>query len=458
MNCAECKELLVGYIEELLEDRQKQAIESHLEGCPPCRAELTQLTGLRERLTANGKALAQRNLENKVIDRILREQSLNKLGKTKKVDRQFQLWRKIMKSKITKFATAAAIIIVAAISITLLDKSVPTASASELLNQAIQAVANIRSVHIQARMRTIPHDNFGLIGLSYDFVPMKMWKWLDNEGRLQWRIEKPGRVEVMDSNSTIMLIRPNYAVKIGPLPAGRYAFDAWCGHLMDVDNLLDSELRKALKHPDGEISIYRKIVNGQEKVVLEIYASAQGDYTNDYLRNKFISESDHTRVYYFDAETKLLTGFEIYVHTGKEDVIVFETTAIEYNLEIDPALFTLELPKDVIWHGWPKVLENNEKYQQMTPKEMAIAFFQACADEDWDEFLKFWSASAVDERMKSYLGGLEIISIGEPFKSGLYPGWFVPYEIRLKSGKTKKFNLAVRNDNPAKRYIVDGGI
>ncbi|UCG57848.1 MAG: hypothetical protein JSU70_23655, partial [Phycisphaerales bacterium] len=76
----------------------------------------------------------------------------------------------------------------------------------------------------------------------------------------------------------------------------------------------------------------------------------------------------------------------------------------------------------------------------------------------WDEFLKFWSASAVDERIKNHLGGLEIISIGEPFKSGRYPGWFIPYEIKLSSGGVRKHNLAVRNDNPAKRYVVDGGI
>ncbi|HUT28709.1 MAG TPA: zf-HC2 domain-containing protein [Sedimentisphaerales bacterium] len=457
MNCTECREILVGYIEKLLEDSQKQAVESHLQTCPPCRVELAQITSLHDRLTANGRTLAQKNLENKVLDRILQEQNV-KLRQADKIGRQLQLWRIIMKSKISKVAAAVAIITVLGLSIMFFGKSIPTASASELLNQAIQAVANIRSVHIQARMRTIPHDNFGLIGLSYDFVPMEMWKWLDNEGRLQWRIEKPGRVEVMDGNSTIMLIRPNYAVKIGPLPAGRYAFDAWCGHLMDVNDLLDSELRKALKRSDGEISIYHETVNGREKVVLQIYASAQGDYTNDYLKNKFISESDHTRMYYFDAETKLLTGFEVHVHTDKEDVIVFETTAIEYNLEIDPALFTLELPKDVIWHGQPKVLENNKEYQQMTPKEMATAFFQACADQDWEEFLKFWFASAVDERIKESLGGLEIISMGEPFKSGRYPGWFVPYEIKLKSGHIRKHNLAVRNDNKAKRWTVDGGI
>jgi len=29
--------------------------------------------------------------------------------------------------------------------------------------------------------------------------------------------------------------------------------------------------------------------------------------------------------------------------------------------------------------------------------------------------------------------------------------------IKLKSGRIKKFNLAMRYDNPAKRYVVDGG-
>jgi len=110
MNCSECKELLVGYIEELLTEFERQAVESHLELCPPCRAELTQLTGLHNRLTANGKALAQSDLENKVLSQIVREQSL-KLGKVNKPANQFQLWRKIMKSRVIKLAAAAVIII-----------------------------------------------------------------------------------------------------------------------------------------------------------------------------------------------------------------------------------------------------------------------------------------------------------------------------------------------------------
>jgi hypothetical protein len=60
--------------------------------------------------------------------------------------------------------------------------------------------------------------------------------------------------------------------------------------------------------------------------------------------------------------------------------------------------------------------------------------------------------------MKKEYGGLTVISIGEPFKSGVYAGYFVPYTIRLRKGENKSYKLAVRNDNPERRWVVDGGI
>lgn len=453
MNCAESKELLVGYIEELLAESQKQALESHLKACPPCRAELTQLTGLRDRLTANGKALAQSDLENKVLDHILHQQSL-KLRKANKLDRQFRLWRKIMKSRITKLTAAAAIIIVAALSLNLFEKSIPTASAAEVLAEAAEAMAKLRSVYIKTQIRTLPRDNFELIGLNYDFVPNEMWKVFDGTFHGKWRVEKPGRVVVMDGQSSLLLIKPNYAAK-GGVGTG---FVQWLKLLLDVDKVLDKEIELARIQGSELHLAHEQGPDGLDKLVVTVEAYAQGDFTNDWLKNKSISASDNQRIYTFDAETKLLETLEVYVHTEEEDVLVLEITDIEYNLEIDPALFTLELPQDVIWFEQPKVVENNEDYQQMTPKEMAIAFFQACADEDWDEAVKFWRTGIADERVRKGLGGLHIISIGEPFQSGLYPGWFVPYQVKYKSGRVWKFNLAVRNDNPARRYVVDGGI
>jgi outer membrane lipoprotein-sorting protein len=457
MNCSECIEKLVEYIEGLLPDEQKQAIESHMRDCQRCQTELQEITSLSKRITSDAKSKQSADFEDAVLNRIIREQHL-KLKQADRLSRQPNIWRIIMKNRITKFAVAAAIIIAAVLTINTFHTPITvisTASAAQLLTEAAKAVEDVRSIHIKARMRTIAHDNFALIGLEYDFVPIEMWKKVDDAGILRWRIEKPERVVVTDGNSTTMLIRTNYAVKgERPYPIG--CFDTWCGHLLNVDGLIDNALKTTMNRVNDQLCMHSEVVKDETELVIEIESTAEGDYTNDYLKNKFISESNHKKVYRFDAETKLLKGFEVYVHTDKEDVLVFEVTEIEYNPEIDNALFTLELPQDVVWHEEPKDL--GDKYQQMGPKEIAEAFFKACSEENWDEFLKFWPMSAVSQEIKNYLGGLEIISIGEPFKSGLYPGWFVPYEIKFRDGNTKKMNLAVRNDNPAKRYMFDGGI
>jgi len=367
-------------------------------------------------------------------------------------DLQPSVWRIIMKSKITKLATAAVIVFAVVLSVSIFNKSVPAASAAtQVLEDAIKAVSDIWSVHMKARMRTLPSENFSFIGLEYDFVPIEMWKRTDPNGLVQWRVEKPGRVLLMDGKSTLMLIRPNYGVLYKrPLPQG--CFDSWSGRLLNVNDLLDSELQNAKNNPDREVLLRHENIKGQDKIMLEVEVTADVP-EGDYLRNKFITGSDHLKVYRFDAETKLLESFQVYVHTDDNDVLIFEITDIEYNKEIADSVFRLDLPENMVWYGEPQILPDNEKYQKMSPKEVVQAFFNACTKEDWNEFLKFWSATAVDERLKSYLGGLEIVSIGEPFKSGSYGGWLVPYEIKLAP---KEINVRLSNANPAGRFVITG--
>jgi hypothetical protein len=38
------------------------------------------------------------------------------------------------------------------------------------------------------------------------------------------------------------------------------------------------------------------------------------------------------------------------------------------------------------------------------------------------------------------------------------PQVFVPYEIRLKDGTVKKWQLSIRCDNPEHRWYFDGGL
>ncbi len=55
------------------------------------------------------------------------------------------IWRIIMKHRITKFATAAAVILIVLLGITLLDKSVPSAYAFE---QTVEAFESVRYMHL----------------------------------------------------------------------------------------------------------------------------------------------------------------------------------------------------------------------------------------------------------------------------------------------------------------------
>jgi len=454
MNCTDCIEKLTELLEGLLPETQRQKVEEHLKDCQVCRAEWKELKELGKRLASDSRTFRQTNLEDAVFNRIMRLQN-EKLKQADTLNRQFKIWRKIMKSKITKLTAAAVIIITVVLSISVFDKSVATASAAQVLQNAIDAVSDLWSVHMKTRMRTLPADNFSLIGLNYDFVPIEMWKRTGENGLVQWRVEKPGRVLLMDGQTTTMLIRPNRGVlRERPLPLG--CFDSWSGRLLNVHDLLDNELQRAKNNPDREVYLRHQEVEGQDKIILEVEVAANVP-EGDYLRNTFITGSDHLKVYQFDTKTKLLEGLQVYVHTDDDDVLIFEVTDIEYNMEIDDSVFVLDLPENMNWYGKPKKLPDNELYENMTPKEAVTAFFQACADENWDEVLKFKASSQIDERTKAYLGGLTIISIGEPFQSEGYArdglGWFVPYEIRLRPVER---NALLSNANSAGRFVITG--
>jgi hypothetical protein len=322
----------------------------------------------------------------------------------------------------------------------------------ESLARTAQAGPKATSVHIVAEMRTIPHDNFSFIGANYEFVPIEIWKQFGDKAK--WRVEKPRRVVVMDGSSTVMMIAQMTFVRLPQ--ATRSAFDTyWLLGLCDSEELIDQGLRAAVakgwdvKFAEGPPAADKKTV----AVTVEAKAPVPD---NDISKNKFYMTSDLRQVYRFDAKTARLQGFEAYMHHAGGETKVFATERIEYDEPIDPKVFTLEIPKTAVEYKEPQRLPDNEKYEKMTPLEAARAFFEACHKEDWKEAEKF--EQPLTDDMKQYLGGLEIVRLGEPFKPKLYAGWMIPYEIKFKDGQTKKWNLAMRKDNPAKRYVVDGGL
>jgi hypothetical protein len=442
MNCAECRDNLVACLEGLLDPEQYRQCRAHLDVCENCRSEYFAFAQLQARLVAAGQAATAVALVEPVMAQVRVHSAPTERIPFMKMF--LSHWR---------FGTLAAAS-AAVLLVVLLASRGQASAAAQVMARGARVVANLTSIHLRGQVRTSPADNFANIDVKQEFSSIELWKVFDG-GYGQWRIEKPGRIAVMDGQSTLLWIKPNnYAVKVGP---ARSAFDTdWLHRIANLSQTIADELKNAQERGWPMKLVEEQGADGRRKAIVTIETSS-GLPENDYLKNQFMNVADTRRVYRFDAESERLEGVEIYVQAAGVATLVFELTEIAYNPSIDPAQFRLELPANVTWHREMQALPNNEKYASMTAEQAARVFFESCSKRDWTEVEKFCTALS-DEKIRAYLGGLELVNIGQSFGSQGYPGRFVPYEIKLSDGNVKKHNLALKKDKGTGRWFVDGGI
>ena len=418
MNCREAQERLVDLFD--LDAPRDIDLEQHLATCRRCAAEHAALRSAVQTVDSRPRIHASPDFKERVMQKLT------------EVEPARRRWR---------FMPRLALVGAAAIIALLLFMPRTQSPAMNLMAQSAEAMSNLQSVHITARMRTLPHDNFEVIDAKYDWVPLEIWKQFGDAPK--WRVEKPGRVAVMDGVSSVMLIHNTEAVRGGRFPG----FLDWLNGLLDTGAIMDHELTAARA---GQSTA--RVAEQDGHFTLAVKRVASGDLRNDWIFNKMVSTSDHTHIYRFDAN-KRLESMQLVLNTATGDVPVFEITSIRYNEALDPALFMLNIPDNVVWSVPAGQMPATRALPQ-TPKEAAAMFFNGLAQSDYDALLTVYPANAPPRWASGFAGG-ELLSLGEPFQSG--PGWFVPYEYRFPSGHVKKFKLAVRNDNPQHRWTVDGG-
>ncbi len=445
MNCAECRDNLVACIEGLLGDEESLQYQTHLETCAACRAEYAAIAKLHQQFVERGQAAADVSIVEPVMRRVLHDQT--KQERNTIMSKLFTRWG----LGLTAAAGAAAIILIVVLA---LPKT--QAAAAEVMAKGAQAVANLTSIHLRGQVRTPPAENFGYPDPASDFVTIELWKQFEPD--LKWRIEKPGRVAVMDGQSTVLYIKPtNTGMKV-PRPAAS-AFDTdWLHKIANLSNTITKDRDNAIAKGWKLNLAEERAADGRTKSIVTIEAKSDLP-DNDYLKNQQFDYSDTRRVYRFDAQSGLLEAVQIYLTRSSGDVLIFEVNQIDYNQPIDPTVFHLDLPANVNWYQEPQKLTDNEKYAAMTAQQAARALFEACGREDWTEAAKFFPMP-IPEMLKQFLGGCQIVSLGEPFTSqGAGPSdQFVPYEIRLKNGGLHKLNLHLRKDPQTGRWFFEGGI
>jgi RNA polymerase sigma factor (sigma-70 family) len=178
------------------------------------------------------------------------------------------------------------------------------------------------------------------------------------------------------------------------------------------------------------------------------------------------------------ATTSTLTlikgALKIMAWTKAKTAIVAGAAVILAAGTVTPIVIHHLQAKDSVF-SWKRELSgaDNAAYQRQTgttPAQAARAFLEATSSGDWAEVVKYWDPEFFKkhpedlETHKNFYGGMELISLGKPFKGrvrgdrGAYYGVFVPYEIRLKDGSVKKWQLAIECSNPEHHWYFDGGM
>ncbi len=429
MNCREAQENLV----ECFDCEPSPALRAHLAACNGCAREYAAFQ-ISAAIIARSTAVQ--------ASPGFKERVMNEIANTSAQAPSRRFMHRFTLPRLALAGTAAFLVLMAAPLFTTSGKQ----QALQLMAQSVQSMAGVDSVHITARMRTLPRENFEYINPQEDWVPLEIWKQFGNMPR--WRVEKPGRVAAMDGTSSVLFMKPDRAVRGGV----RTGFLDWLDMLLDTGAVMDTEMRSARA---GTSSL--KVARAGTTEVVTVTRKAQGEFTNDWLRNKGITSADQTRIYRFDAATHRLAAMQIVLHANGKDTPVFEITGMRYNDALDPALFTVALPENVNWSVDAADMPVTETLPR-NAKEAAKLLFESLAASDWKRARMVIPDSRVADTYGQAYGGLKLISLGEPFQSGLYPGWFVPYEIQLKSGGVKKHNLALKNLNQAQRWVLDGGL
>ena len=447
MKCNYISENIAELFDENISSVKKDELLKHLEVCYDCSAEYQKIKQVISAVRPKIQINASESLTDKVIQGLLKTEGKGSTRKGRIIPMFSPAWKKV--------TSIAAILVIAFALIPLFNYTGwfqnKGYAANALIKKSILAMEGIKSVFMNFKVRTQPGENFDYINIHAGFVTHKLWKKFTEPPR--WRIEKPGRIVVMDGkNQYLYMINPGIALE-GPPDAG---FMGWMKIFLDPMKILGVEKDLAEKS-----KAECRIAESGKTLVLTVKAKAKGDFSNAYMLNSSVSESDSRRVYTFDKSTKRLISVEIFVESGNTEYQVIKVNDIQYDLNVPEPTFTIDLPEGLSWKKVSEVYNPNQTgITASTSEEVARMFFEACHNEDWVTVGKLYPVvmqSSQADMMKNLLGGLTINFIGKSFKSGEYGGEFVPYEIRFKSGEIKKMNLALRNDNKEGKWYIDGG-
>ncbi len=325
------------------------------------------------------------------------------------------IWRIIMKSRITKIAAAAVIVLAVVFSMTIFDKSMPTAYAIE---QTIQASHSVQYLHIRA------------ITLSHEDQPVEFWIEFAQDGQPKnMRLNLPDWMAPGDGPREVI----------------------WKGNKKQEwlkeknilttteDEASPAEILKMIENLDSKLAVTRlQEKQEQGKVELEINESA--DKAEPIIVTATSTKEDDSSfqrmVLYIDQATKLVNAIELYKLRNGEYEYMKKLEYYDYNQPIDAKMFMFKDVSNDAEHI--DLMTIGLAQGNLSDEEIAVEvvrqYLEALIARNYDKASKLFPAVPAD-KIKEMFGELNIIrivSMGKPILHSETNHLRVPFEVEVE--------------------------
>ncbi len=355
-------------------------------------------------------------------ERIAFAKMLNEQSKPKqsKPGSRTDTWRIIMKSKITKLATAAVIIIGLGMAVHLIDKATTPAWAIE---QTIDLLRKFNGMHFTGTM----------LNEEGKEVSFEAWARANEEqtasNHLRLEIGS-GEVDVVSGDRRYEYDPATQTVKI--TEGYGQAIGIWFG----------TDFFESLK-----------------EIVLDwnqTYGKDPGtDRDRVYVTCSHPAAPDPRSFWFeFDVESKLPVSFKQWENMTREVTPSFYAKSIKYLDDLPDEMFHFEIPEGA--RTVPALAERNNKLQNpnfgmslgnMTEEQACVKitgrYWQAVIEQNWQTVAKLHPTSTAEQWKNRYSGGNfeEIVEIKEQYQEDGCT--IVPCTIRFDSNVTRTINTTV---------------
>lgn len=357
---------------------------------------------------------------------------------TRQKETPLKVWRTIMQTKITKLATAAAIILIVVLGITILDRFTTPAWAIE---QTIEALKRFNAVHVSGIMSAEDRSETGF----------NLWATAnaDHSQSRDFRLELDnGQVRCVRGNDTYHYDPNTNTVRI--LRWERCSINPWLGPK------LFQQLQQYTQ--DWKVSYGTDAATGQDRV----FVTCSYPYAPD-LKSWWFE---------FDLETKLPVSFKQWHNLHRKGTPVFDAQRIIYYEDLPDEVFEFEIPEgakiiEETPERWDKLNDPNAGMlaETMTQEEASVEivrqYWQAVIVRDWELVAKLRPITSPGNWKAKYgvnpPGG--IVEIGEPYQQeGCSIGPVTPLTIKFKDGDIREIKMITkfRDINGESSCIIAG--